>query len=285
MARIVSIPPASNVEMDALIAAQAGDSFAVSDNIGITGRVLWRLIGAAFEPHRNLATMNAVAASTAAMNAVVASATAMNAVATSATAMNAIWASSTAWNIVRASNMAVGKFAAGRAGQNAALFADMNAVAASTTAMDAVAASATAMNAVAASAVALNRIIKVASASVAITSAIQSRRATIISTMNAAPALFTRHANQQLNVSTRNGNFDVANHTNTFIIPLSQHQAWSGNTYTLFSLANVAQIHRFVGNDATVSISTGVALRGLRVHRSSHSGQSDITTYDMYTAV
>ena len=107
MARIVSIPPASNVEMDALIAAQAGDSFAVSDNMGITGRVLWRLMGAAFEPHRNLTTMNAVAASATAMNAVIASSTAMNAVVASATAMSAVAASSTAMNAVVASSTAV----------------------------------------------------------------------------------------------------------------------------------------------------------------------------------
>jgi hypothetical protein len=89
----------------------------------------------------------------------------------------------------------------------------------------------------------------------------------------------------QLNVSSGAGNFDAANNTNTFIVPLSQQQAWSSITYTLFSLANGAQIHQFVGNDGTVNISTGVALRGLRVHRSNNSGWSDITTYDMYTAV
>ena len=103
MARIVSIPPASNVEMDALIAAQVGDIFAISDSIGITGRVLWRLMGAAFEPHRNLATMNAVAASSVAMNAVAASSTAMNAVVASSTAMNAVAASATAMTAVAAS--------------------------------------------------------------------------------------------------------------------------------------------------------------------------------------
>ena len=107
MARIVSIPPASNVEMDALIAAQAGDSFAVSDNMGITGRVLWRLMGAAFEPHRNLTTMNAVIASSTAMTAVAASATAMNAVAASATAMTAVAASLTARSAVRQSTIAI----------------------------------------------------------------------------------------------------------------------------------------------------------------------------------
>ena len=107
MARIVSIPPAAQVEMDVLIAAQAGDSFAVSDNMGITGRVLWRLMGAAFEPHRNLTTMNAVIASSTAMNAVAASSTAMNAVIASSTAMNAVIASATAMNAVAASSTAV----------------------------------------------------------------------------------------------------------------------------------------------------------------------------------
>jgi len=283
MARIVSIPPAtqggglSNSLVAGLVGDRVVDPFAVADNNGICGQLLRDLIGPAFDPHRTLNTMNAVAASATAMNAVAASATAMNAVAASSVAMNAVAASSVAMNAVAASATAMNAVAASATA--------MNAVAASSVAMNAVAASSVAMNAVAASATALNSIIKVASASVTITSAIQSRRATIISTMNAAPALFTRHVNQQLDVSATTGNYDVANNTNTFIIPLSQYRTWSGIIYTLFSLANVAQIHQFVGNDGTVNISTGVALRGLRVHRNNHSGWSDITTYDMYTAV
>ena len=146
MARIVSIPPASNVEMDALIAAQVGDIFAISDSIGITGRVLWRLMGAAFEPHRNLATMNAVAASSVAMTAVAASSTAMTAVIASSTAMNAVAASSVAMNAVAASATA------------------MNAVAASATAMNAVVASLTARSSVRQSITAINAINAVQSA-------------------------------------------------------------------------------------------------------------------------
>ena len=155
MARIISIPPApaaagggglSGNLVAGLVGDRVVDPFAVADNNGICGQLLRDLIGPAFDPHRTLNTMNAVAAS----------ATAMNAVAASATAMDAVWASSTAWNIVRDSNMAVGKFVAGRAGQNATSFADMNAVAASLTARQAVRQSSTAINAINASQLALD---------------------------------------------------------------------------------------------------------------------------------
>jgi hypothetical protein len=102
--------------------------------------------------------MTAVAASSTAMTAVAASSTAMNAVAASSTAMTAVAASSTArtvigvtglaYDIIKVSNMAIGKYAAGIAGQDPTLFADMTAVAASSAAMTAVAASSAARLAV-----------------------------------------------------------------------------------------------------------------------------------------
>ena len=167
MARIVSIPPAtqagglSNSLVAGLVGDRVIDAFLVADNNNITGQFLRDLIGSAFDAHRTLQAMNAVAASATAMNAVAASATAMTAVAASATAMNAVAASATARTAVRGStvamtavgavNMAIGKFAAGEAGLDPTAWADMNAVVASATAMNAVAASATAMSAVAAS--------------------------------------------------------------------------------------------------------------------------------------
>jgi len=248
-------------------------------------------------------------AAQATMTAVAASATAMNAVAASSTAMNAIWASSTAWNIVRDSNMAVGKFVAGRAGQNAASFADMNAVvasatamnavvasstamnavAASATAMTAVAASATAMNAVAASGIALRVICMNASASSIATSALQSRRTTIITTMNAATAQFTRQVNLVIDKTNTAAAtvFNVHTNTNSIIIPLTQTNSspTAAVTYNYVSLANETLIHQQSVVNGTANITIGVAIRGLRVTRNINSTWHEATTYDMYTAV
>ena len=116
MARIVSIPPAgqaagqgglSNGLVAGLVGDRVIDAFLVADNNLITGQLLRDLIGSAFDEHRSLQTMTAVAASSMAMNAVVASSTAMNAVAASSTAMNAVAASLTARSAVRQSTIAI----------------------------------------------------------------------------------------------------------------------------------------------------------------------------------
>ena len=153
MARIVSIPPAgqgglSNGLVAGLVGDRVIDAFVVADNNLITGQLLRDLLGPAFDEHRSLQTVTAVAAS----------ATAMNAVAASATARTSVRGSSVAMTAVGAVNMAIGKFAAGEAGLDPTAWADMTAVAASATAMTAVAASATAMNAVAASATAMTAV-------------------------------------------------------------------------------------------------------------------------------
>ena len=196
MARIISIPPApaaagggglSGNLVAGLVGDRVIDPFLVADNNNITGQFLRDLIGSAFDAHRTLQAMNAVAASATAMNAVAASATAMTAVAASATAMNAVAASATARTAVRGStvamtavgavNMAIGKFAAGEAGLDPTAWADMTAVAASSTAMNAVLASATAMTAVAASSTAMNAVAASATAMSAVAASLTARSA------------------------------------------------------------------------------------------------------------
>ena len=108
MARIVSIPPAtqagglSNSLVAGLVGDRVIDAFLVADNNNITGQFLRDLIGSAFDAHRTLQTMNAVAASATAMNAVAASSTAMNAVAASLTARSAVRQSTIAINAINA---------------------------------------------------------------------------------------------------------------------------------------------------------------------------------------
>ena len=128
MARIVSIPPAgqaagqgglSNGLVAGLVGDRVIDAFLVADNNLITGQLLRDLIGLAFDEHRSLQTMNAVAASATAMNAVIASSTAMNAVIASSTAMNAVAASATAMNAVAASATVMNAVAASLAARSA----------------------------------------------------------------------------------------------------------------------------------------------------------------------
>ena len=128
----------SNGLVAGLVGDRVIDAFTVADNNGIAGQLLRDLIGPAFDVHRSLQTMTAVAASTTAMTAVIASATAMTAVAASATAMTAVAASATTMTAVAASATA------------------MTAVAASLTARSAVRLSATAINAINASQLALD---------------------------------------------------------------------------------------------------------------------------------
>ena len=135
MAKIISIPPPaaqagglSNSLVAGLVGDRVVDAFLVADNNLITGQLLRDLIGPAFDEHRSLQTMNAVAAS--------------------ATARTAVRNSSVAMTAVGAVNMAIGKFAAGEAGLDPTAWADMTAVAASATANTAIFASATARIAV-----------------------------------------------------------------------------------------------------------------------------------------
>jgi hypothetical protein len=281
------------------IGSNAVDAFAVSDANGITGKLLRHLIGPAFDEFKSLADMNAVAASATAMNAVAASATAMNAVAASATAMNAVAASatamnavaasatarnairnsSTAFNIVAGSNMAIGKFVAGEAGLNPADYADMNAVAASATAMNAVAASATAMNAVAASATAMNAICKSAIAAQAVYAPIQSRRSTLLTTL----ADGSKFSKTTVNVGNGAGTFDHGLNTNTIYIPTACYD--DGDTdHTVYYGADTSKsVVSIARHGGTLSVTSGVSLRGVRVVGSGSS--VGYVTFNVYTAL
>jgi hypothetical protein len=79
----------------------------------------------------------------------------MTSVAASSTARTVIGVTGLAYDIIKVSNMAIGKYAAGIAGQDPTLFADMTAVVASSTAKMAVFNSDTALAAIAASSTAL----------------------------------------------------------------------------------------------------------------------------------
>ena len=264
-----------------------------ADGQRITGQILGDMIGSAFDAHRGFATMTAVAASATAMTAVAASATAMTAVAASVTATEAIRLSAIANNTALGSSFSVGAYIdririIGGAATDATLAAQatMTAVAASATAMTAVAASATAMTAVAASGIALRAICMHQPASSAATSALQSRRATIIPTMNAATAQFTRQANLSMDICSGGGPVSVGSGTHSIAIPLSWGPATQGpeTVYTITSLANSAAIFSGAGNSGLLALS-GVALRGLQASRNYTGGSAPTITYDMYTAI
>lgn len=152
--------------------------------------------------------------------------------------------------------------------------------------MTAVAASATAMTAVAASGIALRAICMHPPASSAATSALQSRRATIIPTMNGATAQFTRQANLSMNIGSGSGPVSVGSGTHSIAIPLSWGPTTLGPvyTYTITSLANSAIIFSGAGNSGLLALS-GVALRGLQASRTYSGGSAPTITYDMYTAI
>ena len=142
------------------------------------------------------------------------------------------------------------------------------------------------MTAVAASGIALRAICMHQPASSAATSALQSRRATIIPTMNAATAQFTRQANLSMDIGSGGGPVSVGSGTHSIAIPLSWGPATQGpeTVYTITSLANSAAIFSGAGNSGLLALS-GVALRGLQASRNYTGGSAPTITYDMYTAI
>ena len=236
MAKIISIPPPaaqagglSNSLVAGLVGDRVVDPFLVADNNNITGQFLRDLIGSAFDAHRTLQTMNAVAAS----------ATAMNAVAASATAVEAIRVNATANNIALGSSFSVGAYLdririIGGAATDATLAAHstMSAVVASSTAMNAVVASATAMNAVAASSTAMNAV----AASLTARSAV--RQSTIaINAINAVqPALDTMYTAAVKWANVTNGNWQTGTLVETgnyLVVRLTQRSRnWWGEGST-----------------------------------------------------
>jgi hypothetical protein len=157
--------------------------------------------------------------------------------------------------------------------------ADMNAVAASATAMNAVAASATAMDAVAASATAMNAICKSAIAAQAVYAPIQSRRSTLLTTL----ADDSKFSKTTVNVGNGAGTFDHGLNTNTIYIPTACYDD-RDTDYTVYYGADTSKsVVSIARHSDTVSVTSGVSLRGVRVVGSSSS--VGYVTFDVYTAL
>ncbi len=241
--------------------------------------------------------MNAVASSSTAMNAVASSSTAMNAVASSSTAMNAVASSSTAMNAVASSQIGVNTIINNQGFLNIVISSStamsaiagsstaMSAIAGSSTAMSAIAGSSTAMSAIAGKPVAISAIIKSTMACSKIDSKIQSYRSTLINSLNNA-SYFTKTTEIS---SNSNGNGTALDRTlytgNKIIIPTQFRDKGSGaNTITLYSSSTNIQIYNTTITQTTVSITSGVALRGVReLHGTYYPSENEIT-YDVYTA-
>ncbi|UUV14788.1 phage tail protein [Clostridioides difficile] len=231
--------------------------------------------------------MNAVASSSTAMNAVASSSTAMNAVASSSTAMNAVASSQIGvntiinnqgfLNIVISSSTAMSAIA----GSSTA----MSAIAGSSTAMSAIAGSSTAMSAIAGKPVAISAIIKSTMACSKIDSKIQSYRSTLVNSLNNA-SYFTKTTEISSNSNSNGTTLDRTLYAgNKIIIPTQFRDKGSGaNTITLYSSSTNIQIYNTTITQTTVSITSGVALRGVReLHGTYYPSENEIT-YDVYTA-
>lgn len=216
-----------------------------------------------------LGTISAVAASATAMQAVAASAAAMNAIGASKTARDAIFARSAALSKVQSSSMAIAKFAIGCAGKSPSSYADIAAVVKDTAAMSAIAGSSTAMSAICKSTIACK----------AIVAKISSYRSELISAL-ADTTRFTKTAGKDVGDGAKT--IDDGIGTNTIYIPVSCYDdgdtdfnAYSGIDQT----TNILSVTRHSG---TASVTTGVALRGVRVTGTGSSVGR--ITFDVYTA-
>ncbi|MBG0194266.1 hypothetical protein I4O91_14630, partial [Clostridioides difficile] len=179
-----------------------------------------------------------------------------------------------------------------------------NAVASSSTAMNAVASSqigvntiinnpgflnivtssSTAMSAIAGKPVAISAIIKSTMACSKIDSKIQSYRSTLINSLNNA-SYFTKTTEIS---SNSNGNGTALDRTlytgNKIIIPIQFRDKGSGaNTITLYSSSTNIQIYNTTITQTTVSITSGVALRGVRELHGTYFPNENEITYDVYT--
>ncbi|MCI0948493.1 hypothetical protein MJU96_018180, partial [Clostridioides difficile] len=211
--------------------------------------------------------MNAVASSSTAMNAVASSSTAMNAVASSSTAMNAVASSSTAMNAVASSQIGVNTIINNQGFLNIVI------------------SSSTAMSAIAGKPVAISAIIKSTMACSKIDSKIQSYRSTLVNSLNNA-SYFTKTTEISTNSNGNGTTLDRTLYTgNKIIIPTQFRDKGSGaNTITLYSSSTNIQIYNTTITQTTVSITSGVALRGVReLHGTYYPSENEIT-YDVYTA-
>ncbi|HBF0113452.1 TPA: hypothetical protein KNP42_003703, partial [Clostridioides difficile] len=201
------------------------------------------------------------------LNIVISSSTAMSAIAGSSTAMSAIAGSSTAMSAIAGSSTA------------------MSAIAGSSTAMSAIAGSSTAMSAIAGKPVAISAIIKSTMACSKIDSKIQSYRSTLVNSLNNA-SYFTKTTEISTNSNGNGTTLDRTLYTgNKIIIPTQFRDKGSGaNTITLYSSSTNIQIYNTTITQTTVSITSGVALRGVReLHGTYYPSENEIT-YDVYTA-
>ncbi|MDL5106318.1 hypothetical protein QRW87_19395, partial [Clostridioides difficile] len=241
--------------------------------------------------------MNAVASSSTAMNAVASSSTAMNAVASSQIGVNTIINNSGFLNIVISSSTAMSAIAGSStamsaiAGSSTAMSAiagsstAMSAIAGSSTAMSAIAGSSTAMSAIAGKPVAISSIIKSTMACSKIDSKIQSYRSTLVNSLNNA-SYFTKTTEISTNSNGNGTTLDRTLYTgNKIIIPTQFRDKGSGaNTITLYSSSTNIQIYNTTITQTTVSITSGVALRGVRELHGTYFPNENEITYDVYTA-
>ena len=185
--------------------------------------------------------------------------------------------------------MAIAKFAIGCAGKSPSSYADiaavvkdtaaMSAIAGSSTAMSAIAGSSTAMSAIAGSSTAMSAICKSTIACKAIVAKISSYRSELISAL-ADTTRFTKTAGKDVGDGAKT--IDDGIGTNTIYIPVSCYDdgdtdfnAYSGIDQT----TNILSVTRHSG---TASVTTGVALRGVRVTGTGSSVGR--ITFDVYTA-
>ncbi|MBY2555956.1 hypothetical protein KWW79_14680, partial [Clostridioides difficile] len=225
--------------------------------------------------------------SSTAMNAVASSSTAMNAVASSSTAMNAVASSSTAMNAVASSQIGVNTIINNSGFLNIVISSStaMSAIAGSSTAMSAIAGSSTAMSAIAGKPVAISAIIKSTMACSKIDSKIQSYRSTLVNSLNNA-SYFTKTTEISTNSNGNGTTLDRTLYTgNKIIIPTQFRDKGSGaNTITLYSSSTNIQIYNTTITQTTVSITSGVALRGVRELHGTYFPNENEITYDVYTA-
>ncbi|MBZ1302501.1 hypothetical protein N5143_018310, partial [Clostridioides difficile] len=225
--------------------------------------------------------------SSTAMNAVASSSTAMNAVASSSTAMNAVASSSTAMNAVASSQIGVNTIINNSGFLNIVISSStaMSAIAGSSTAMSAIAGSSTAMSAIAGKPVAISSIIKSTMACSKIDSKIQSYRSTLVNSLNNA-SYFTKTTEISTNSNGNGTTLDRTLYTgNKIIIPTQFRDKGSGaNTITLYSSSTNIQIYNTTITQTTVSITSGVALRGVRELHGTYFPNENEITYDVYTA-
>ncbi|MDO0332376.1 phage tail protein [Clostridioides difficile] len=231
--------------------------------------------------------MSAIAGSSTAMSAIAGSSTAMSAIAGSSTAMSAIAGSSTAMSAIAGSSTAMSAIAGSSTAMSAIAGSStaMSAIAGSSTAMSAIAGSSTAMSAIAGKPVAISSIIKSTMACSKIDSKIQSYRSTLVNSLNNA-SYFTKTTEISTNSNGNGTTLDRTLYTgNKIIIPTQFRDKGSGaNTITLYSSSTNIQIYNTTITQTTVSITSGVALRGVRELHGTYFPNENEITYDVYTA-